>query len=33
MLLYADARNPAANKAYQKIGFEKQGEITEFIFG
>lgn len=32
-MLYADARNPAANKAYQKIGFEKQGEITEFIFG
>jgi uncharacterized protein len=29
-MLYADARNPASNRAYQKIGFEKVGEITEY---
>lgn len=31
-MLYADSRNPASNSAYQKIGFEKYGEITEYIF-
>ncbi|HEX3078318.1 MAG TPA: GNAT family N-acetyltransferase [Lachnospiraceae bacterium] len=32
-MLYADARNPASNAAYEKIGFIKQGEVTEFVFG
>lgn len=31
-MLYADARNMASNAAYQKIGYIKQGEITEFVF-
>lgn len=31
-MLYADARNPASNAAYQKIGFVKYGEVTEYIF-
>lgn len=29
-MLYADARNPASNAAYLRIGFEKVGEIAEF---
>lgn len=31
-MLYADARNPASNAAYQKIGFVKYGEVTEYVF-
>lgn len=31
-MLYADARNKASNAAYQKIGYIKQGEVTEFVF-
>lgn len=31
-MLYADSINPASNAAYKKIGFEKQGEVTEFKF-
>lgn len=31
-MLYADARNPSSNRAYQKIGFEKQGEVTTYAF-
>lgn len=31
-MLYADSRNPASNSTYQKIGFEKYGEVTEYIF-
>lgn len=31
-MLYADARNPSSNRAYQKIGFEKQGELTTYVF-
>ena len=29
-LLYADASNPASNRAYQKIGFEQVGRVTEY---
>lgn len=29
-MLYADARNPYSNTVYQKIGYEKVGEITEY---
>ena len=29
-MLYADARNPSSNRAYQKIGFELVGPITEY---
>lgn len=29
-MLYADAANPSSNRAYQKIGFEKTGEVTEY---
>lgn len=29
-MLYADARNPSSNTTYQKIGYVKVGEITEF---
>ena len=29
-MLYADARNPSSNRAYQKIGFEPVGPITEY---
>ena len=29
-MLYADARNPYSNAVYQKIGYERVGEITEF---
>lgn len=29
-MLYADAANPSSNRAYQKIGFEKVGEVTEY---
>lgn len=29
-MLYADARNPASNRAYQKIGFERVGSVTEY---
>ncbi|MFA9378776.1 MAG: GNAT family N-acetyltransferase [Lachnotalea sp.] len=31
-MLYADARNLSSNAVYQRIGYEKQGEITEYIF-
>lgn len=31
-MLYTDASYPSSNQAYQKIGYEKQGEIMEFIF-
>ncbi|MGN1248715.1 MAG: GNAT family N-acetyltransferase [Candidatus Spyradocola sp.] len=31
-MLYADARNPASNKAYRNAGFVPCGEITEFGF-
>ena len=31
-MLYADAANPASNRAYQKIGFEKTGEVTQYRF-
>lgn len=31
-MLYADASNPISNKMYRRIGYEKQGEVTEFIF-
>ena len=31
-MLYADARNPASNAAYRHIGFELQGEVTEYSF-
>lgn len=31
-MLYADSRNPASNFVYQKIGFEKYGEITKYMF-
>lgn len=30
-MLYADAENPSSNRAYTKIGFEKVGEVTEYI--
>lgn len=30
-MLYADARNPSSNTAYQKLGYVKAGEITEFM--
>ncbi len=29
-MLYADARNPSANKAHRKVGFEMRGQITEY---
>ena len=29
-MLYADARNTSSNSTYQKIGYEKVGEIMEF---
>lgn len=29
-MLYADARNPASNRAYLKIGFEPVGQVTEY---
>lgn len=31
-MLYADASYPASNRAYQKIGFTKTGEVTEYAF-
>lgn len=31
-MLYADARNPASNRAYRNVGFVPCGEITEFSF-
>ena len=31
-MLYADADYPASNRAYQKIGFEKAGEVTQYRF-
>lgn len=31
-MLYADARNPASNRAYEKAGFKAVGEITEYRF-
>ena len=31
-MLYADARNPASNRAYRNAGFVPCGEITEFSF-
>lgn len=31
-MLYADQRNPASNRLYQKLGYEAVGEITEFCF-
>ena len=31
-MLYADAAYPASNRAYQKIGFEKTGEVTQYRF-
>ena len=31
-MLYADAANPSSNRAYQKIGFEKTGEVTQYRF-
>ncbi len=31
-MLYADARNPASNRAYQRIGFEETGRVTNFAF-
>lgn len=29
-MLYADAANPSSNRAYQKIGFETVGHVSEF---
>ena len=29
-MLYADAHNPASNRAYQKIGFVPFGSVTEY---
>lgn len=29
-MLYANAENPSSNRCYQKLGFEKAGEICEF---
>ena len=29
-MLYADDRNPYSNSVYQKIGYEKIGEVTEY---
>lgn len=31
-MLYADARNPASNRAYQRIGFVEAGRVTNFSF-
>ena len=31
-MLYADAAYPSSNRAYQKIGFTKTGEVTEYAF-
>lgn len=31
-MLYADARNPASNRAYQRIGFVETGRVTNFAF-
>lgn len=31
-MLYADADNPSSNRAYQKIGFEKVGKVTQYKF-
>ena len=31
-MLYAEADYPSSNRMYQKIGYEKQGEIGEYIF-
>jgi len=31
-MLYADAANPDANRAYRKIGFQARGEIAEIRF-
>ena len=30
VMLYADADNPASNRTYQKIGFQKVGQIAEY---
>ena len=32
-MLYADRSSPASNRTYQRLGYEKQGEIAEFRFG
>ena len=29
-MLYADAGNPSSNRAYQKIGMEARGQVTEY---
>lgn len=31
-MLYADARNPVSNRAYQRIGFVETGRVTNFSF-
>ncbi len=32
-MLYADARNPASNGAYRRVGFEEAGRATEYALG